>query len=68
MIISNKPEKVKYKCKENDCEIILFLNDGKIDELHIGVRGEREWTVIGYKDLKKAIKKAKNDNKYKALR
>ena len=49
---------VKYKCKDNDAEIIVHLLDGKIDELHIGIQGSGSWTVIGYKDLQSALKKA----------
>jgi len=70
MIINNKPKKVKYKCKENDALINFYLEYGKIDEVHIKIKGEVAWTVIGYKDLKKGIKKAKkqsHDNKSQTL-
>ena len=50
--------KVKYKCKENDVELIFFIDNNEIEEVLVGVIGESCWTVIGYSDLKKGIKKA----------
>lgn len=46
------------KGKENDVVFRLFENDNTIDEIHIQIEGEKSWTVIGYKDLQMAIKKA----------
>ena len=48
-----------YRCKGNDVVIRLFEKDGEVDELHIAVSGEREWVVIGYEDIKKAVLKAR---------
>lgn len=47
-----------YACKENDAIIKIFTLDGKIDELHFKIDGEKAWTVVGYKDLQTAIEKA----------
>jgi hypothetical protein len=49
---------IKYKCKANDVDLKFVIESGKIDEVWVSVRGERVWTVIGYKDLIEGIKKA----------
>ena len=51
-------KKITYNCKQNDVIIKIFTFNNEIDELHIGVEYMDEFTVVGYKDLLKAIKKA----------
>ena len=48
-------DKFTYNCKQNDAQITLYLEDYQIDELHIGIQGDRQLTVIGYKDLQEAL-------------
>ena len=45
----------KYKCKENDVIIKVFLENNKADELWVKIDGEKGWTVIGVKDVFNAI-------------
>ena len=51
-------KKVTYNCKQNDAVIVLTNEDGNIGELHIKIKGETAYTVIGFTDLNKAIAKA----------
>lgn len=51
-------KKVTYNCKENDAVIKIFIADGIIDQLWIKIKGETSYTVIAYKDLQNALKKA----------
>ena len=53
-------KKIRYKCKENDSIIHVIIEGSKIGELHFGL-DTRLMLVIGYKDLKRAIKKAKKN-------
>lgn len=48
-------DKLIYDCNDNDVEVKISFFNNKIDELQIGVKGMGEWTVLSYKDLKKAI-------------
>jgi hypothetical protein len=50
--------KVKYKCKQNDIELIFFIDNNEIEEVWVRIIGESCWTVIGYSDLKNGIQKA----------
>lgn len=50
--------KSNYKCKDNDVKLQFHCKDGKIDEVWVQVDGEKSWTVVGYEDLLKGIKKA----------
>lgn len=59
--------KIKYKCKENDAKIKVFAEDGKIDELYLKASGDNCWLVIGYYDLKSALKKMKKEIKKSKL-
>lgn len=54
---------VIYKCKDNDVEIKIIFNGRKIDELHIGIEGMGDWTVVGYRDLQDALKLARKQTK-----
>lgn len=40
-----------FLCRENDAEIRAQFLDGSLDEIHVGVRGIGDWTVIGANDL-----------------
>ena len=53
-------DKITYKCTENDNEIIIYCQDGLIDELHFGTVGCKScgYTVIGFYDLLLALNKA----------
>lgn len=55
---------ITHKCKENDAKIKVISNDDSIDELHFQISGEDSWIVIGFKDLEKAISKAKKKLQY----
>jgi len=55
---NSRSKSVIYHGKENDIVIRLFSLNGKIDELHIQLKGEKGWTVIGYEDMEAAIKMA----------
>lgn len=55
--------KKRYDCKENDNHIIFEFADDRIDSLYIGDCLENSWTIIGMKDLKKALKKMGYDVK-----
>lgn len=48
-----------HRCVDNDNSIRVCSLDGKIDEIHISDSRGKEWIVVGYEDLKNAIKKAK---------
>lgn len=56
-----------YVCKENQNEIILAIEEGAkneeayLDEILVRADGERNWVIIGSKDLKKAIEIANNE-------
>lgn len=56
------------KGKENDVVFRLFENNNSINEIHIQIEGENSWTVIGYKDLQMAIKKAERKFNPKGLK
>lgn len=51
---------ISYECVENDNTIIVFKHENNIDMLYFGNRSipSEGWTVIGYKDLIEALKKA----------
>lgn len=51
--------KTKYKCKDNDTIVKVFMVDDNIDELWIKTEGDVYWNVLGYDDLLEAIKKMK---------
>jgi len=50
-------EKIIYNCEENDNTIKVFLEDGDLDEIHIGCEllPHDGYSVIGFKDLSKAL-------------
>ena len=48
-------KKIVYSCKDNDVELIVYYKDNKPDEIHVGIEGMDEWTVVGFDDLLKAI-------------
>lgn len=48
--------KLDYDCESNDNKIRIIYENGVIDELWFQADGEDSWTVIGYEDIKKAIK------------
>lgn len=50
--------KVKYNCKDNDCKLRFIIEDEKIDEVWIGIKGDTSFTIVGYDDLLSGIKKA----------
>lgn len=52
-------ESLIVKGKENDVIFRLFEKNTKIDEIHIKIKGDTGWIVIGFKDLERAINKAK---------
>ena len=49
---------IEYKCKDNDVELKIIMQDDIIDEIWVRVIGEKGWTVVGYFDLLSAINKA----------
>lgn len=53
-------EKIVYNCEENDNTIKLWLEDDELDEIHIGCEllPSDGYSVIGFKDLSKALGKA----------
>lgn len=51
--------KTTYKCKDNDIILQFHYEDNKVDEVWVKIKGETCWTVVGYKDLLKGLKKAK---------
>ena len=59
---------VIYKCKQNDAEIKIFNNGLNIDEVHLKIKGENSWIVIGYDDLHSAILKANKKFNPKGLK
>lgn len=50
--------KVTIRAKGNDALIRLYAKDRAIDEVHVQIEGDEGWIVIGYEDLKAAIKEA----------
>ena len=48
-------EKYIYECKENDTILRVETEGLTIDEIHVKIKGEKNWTVIGYRDLLAAI-------------
>lgn len=54
-------KRVTYKCKENDAVLQFWHGNGKIEEVWVKVDGETSWTVVGFKDLTKAVEKAKKE-------
>jgi len=52
-------KKLTYNCKQNDAVIELVNEDGKIGEIHVKIKSESGYTVIGFIDLENAIAKAK---------
>lgn len=57
--IENGKEKdmVLYRCKENNNHFVIILKDGIPEEIYIGDSLEKEWTIIGFNDLKRGFEK-----------
>ena len=55
--------RIRYRCKENDNQIILDSIDGWLDELMVGDEdcGSGGWFIIGAKDLRAALAKVGYD-------
>lgn len=52
-------EPIIYNCKENDSRLKVVIEDGKIGEIWIEDPTHKEqWFVVGFQDLKNAIKEA----------
>lgn len=52
-------EPIIYNCKENDSRLKVVIEDGKIGEIWIEDPTHKEqWLVVGFQDLKNAIKEA----------
>lgn len=47
--------KTRYDCTENDNHLYIHCEQGEIDEILVGDPLEKDWTVIGFKDLKAAL-------------
>ena len=48
-----------FQLPDNDVFVKIIFNGDEVDEIHASVLPKEGWTVIGWKDLKNAIKKAK---------
>jgi len=49
---------VRYDCTANDNHFIVYLVDGKLEELHFGYSLTHGWVVIDVSDLRAGLKKA----------
>jgi len=52
--------KINYNCKDNDVKLQFHTENDNIDEIWIKVVGEKYWTVLGFDDLLRGIKKTKD--------
>lgn len=55
--MENLISKVDYNCKDNDVKLRFCLDNGKIEEIWVKVKGDRAWLVVGYNDLLRGIEK-----------
>lgn len=46
---------LRYDCRENDNHFLMVMEDGDLDELHIGDELKCSWTVIGFRDLQRGL-------------
>ena len=49
---------MRHDCTENENHFRMNLCDGELEEIEVGNCLEREWMVIGFKDLCEGLRKA----------
>lgn len=48
-------EKYTYECKDNEAVIQVVTEGFDIEEICVKAKGDKNWLVIGYRDLLSAI-------------